>query len=67
MSSILVTPTDKKELELLLTLLSKMRIKSQVVESEEVEDFLLGIAMLEADRTEKVSEAEIMAQINAKL
>ena len=64
MNTLLVNTKDEQELQLVQDLLSKMKIKTRILSSEEKEDIgLLGL-MKEADRTKKVTRATIMKKLN---
>lgn len=60
MVSIIINPKDKAEFKLLTQLLSKMKISSKVISTEDQEDLGLGILMKEVDRTQKISMETIM-------
>ncbi len=60
MNTLLVSPKNAKEFQLISDLFSKMKIKTKQLSLEEKEDLYLGQLMLEADRTEKVSKETIM-------
>jgi hypothetical protein len=60
MNTLLISPKNDKELQLLSDLFSKMKIKTKILSFEEKEDLYLGQLMLEADRNEKVSKETIM-------
>lgn len=63
MESLIVTPRNKAEFQLIFDLLQKMRISNRVLTDEEKEDLGLGLLMKEVDRTQKVSREEIMAKL----
>jgi len=67
MSSIIITPSDQKELKFLLSLLEKLKVPNRVLEAEELEDLGLALAMKEADQEDKVSEKDIMDLLKSKL
>lgn len=60
MNSILISPKSENEFNLLISLLSKMKIAKKVVSEEEKEDLGLAMLMKKADRTKKVSKEEIL-------
>ena len=64
MDTILVSPKDNKEFQLISDLFSKMKIKTKVLSTEEKEDLILGELMKEADRTQKVSRETIMKKLS---
>ncbi len=59
MQSLLITPKDGAELELLSALLSRMNITTTVIDDDDKEDIGLGILMQEANRNEQVSRESI--------
>jgi len=63
MSSIVVNPRDKKELEFVFELLKKLGVKSKVLSDEELEDLGLAILMRDVDRTDLASEEEVMSKL----
>lgn len=63
MESLIVTPRNKAEFQLIFDLLQKMRISNRVLTDEEKEDLGLGLLMKQVDRTQKVSREEIMAKL----
>jgi len=63
MESLIVTPRNKVEFQLIFDLLQKMRISNRVLTDEEKEDLGLGLLMKQVDRTQKVSREEIMAKL----
>lgn len=64
MDTILVSPKDSQEFQLISDLFAKMNIKTKVLSSEEKEDLYFGELMKEADRTKKVSRATIMKKLS---
>lgn len=64
MDTILVSPKDNKEFQLISDLFSKMKIKTKVLSSDEKEDLYFGELMKEADRTQKVSREVIMKKLS---
>lgn len=63
MNSLLITPKNAQEFQLLTDLFSKMKIKTKVLSIEEKEDLGLSILMQDADRTERVSRESIMEKL----
>jgi len=61
--SLLITPKNVKEFQLMSDLLSKMKIKTKILTLEEKEDFALAELMKETDRTNKVSRDTIMKKL----
>ena len=59
MESVLITPKNKKELDLIKTLLDKMNISKKILSDSEKEDMTLLKLMLLEDRNDLVSEKEI--------
>ena len=66
MTSILITPKTKSELELLSRLLKKLKIAAFYFYDEEKEDIGLRILMQEADRTKTTNKSKIMRNLRAK-
>ena len=64
MESVIITPRNKKELEFVSNLLSKLGINSKKLTLEDKEDLGLSLAMREADRTKKVSEKIVMKKLS---
>ncbi|RKQ42633.1 hypothetical protein BXY85_3244 [Roseivirga pacifica] len=64
MSSIVINPKSSEELKFISELLKKLGVKSKVLSDEDSEDLGLALLMREADRTETVSEEEIMSKLN---
>ncbi|MDR0737587.1 MAG: hypothetical protein LBF39_00775 [Prevotellaceae bacterium] len=60
MHTIVVTPQSEKEYSFLLHFLKEKRIRSSIFTGEDKEDAGLLKMMMEVDRTDKVSENEIM-------
>lgn len=63
MSSIVVHPKDKKELEFIAQLLKKLGIKSKVLSESDKEDIGLSLLMNEVDVSEKVAEEEVLYKL----
>jgi len=59
MESVLITPRDKNELNLIKTLLEKMNISKKNLSDTEKENWALLKLMLQADRNNLVLEKEI--------
>ncbi len=60
----IVQSEDKANLKLLAELARKMGIQFKVLTEEQKEDIGMGLLMKEADRSQKVSEEEIMRKLN---
>ncbi|MEM1119629.1 MAG: hypothetical protein AAGJ18_04230 [Bacteroidota bacterium] len=67
MSNIVIQPTDQKKLQFLLSLLDKLGVNSRIIGDETLEDIGLSLAMKNVDRTDKVSESDVMDLLNATL
>lgn len=65
MSTLVITPQNKSELDLLIALLKKMQIHVAVIDEDEKEDMGLVLLMKEADRTDKVSRESIIAKLKS--
>jgi len=63
MSSIVVSPKSKKEFEFIAQLLEKLGVESKVLTNEDSEDLGLAILMKDVDRSDFVSEDEVMAKL----
>ncbi len=66
MQSLLITPRDQAELDLLANLLARLNIATTIVEEEEEEDIRLGMLMAETNRSEQVSRESIFEVLRAK-
>ncbi len=60
----IVQSEDKANLKLLAELARKMGIQFKVLTEDQKEDMGMGLLMKEADRSQKVSEEEIMRKLN---
>lgn len=65
MSSIVVSPKSQKEFQFVSELLNKLGVRSKVLSDEELEDLGIAIMMKDVDRSEVVSEDEIMRKLKA--
>ncbi|WP_370087865.1 hypothetical protein [Ekhidna sp.] len=63
MDSIVINPKNREELKLIKTLLAKMKVKSKILTEEEMEDLGLSILMRDIDRTDTVSEKDILSKL----
>ena len=59
MESVLITPRDKDELNLIKAILERMNISQKILSDSEKEDLALLKLMLQADRNDFVSEKEL--------
>ena len=59
MQSLLITPKDEAELELLSALLARLNIAITVLTEDDQKDVSLGILMQEPDRSEHVSHESV--------
>jgi len=65
MSSIVVSPKSQKELQFISELLNKLGVRSKVLSDEELEDLGLSVMMRDVDRSEVVTEDEVMKKLKA--
>ena len=63
MSSIVINPKSSKELKFISELLKKLGVKSKVLSDEDTEDLGLSLLMKDVDRSDIVSEDEVMAKL----
>ncbi len=63
MSSIVVNPKSQQELKFLSELLKKLGVESKVLSDEDVEDLGLAVLMKDVDRSDSVSEDDIMKKL----
>lgn len=63
MSSIVVSPKNQKEFQFVSELLNKLGVRSKVLSDEELEDLGLAVMMKEIDRSEVISEDEVMKKL----
>lgn len=59
MPSLMITPKDEGELELLSALLSRLNIATTLIDDEDREDIGMGLLLQEGDRTQSVSREAI--------
>ena len=59
MQSLLITPKDKAELELLSALLARLNVATIAIDEAYREDIGLGMLLQEADRSEHVSRESV--------
>jgi hypothetical protein len=63
MSSIVINPKSSQELKFIEELLQKLGVKSKVISDEDTEDLGLSLLMKNVDRSDLVSEDEVMAKL----
>lgn len=63
MSSIVINPKSKKELQFISELLDKLGVSSKVLSDEELEDLGLSLLMKDVDRSDIATEEEVMAKL----
>ncbi|MFY0598576.1 MAG: hypothetical protein JXR03_02815 [Cyclobacteriaceae bacterium] len=63
MSSIVINPKSSQELKFISELLKKLGVKSKVISDEDTEDLGLSLLMKDVDRSDVVSEDEIIAKL----
>lgn len=63
MSSIVVNPKSQQELQFLSELLKKLGVDSKVLSDEDSEDLGLAILMKDVDRSDIVSEDDIIKKL----
>jgi len=63
MNSIIVTPKNARELQLIRELLDKMNVTNKILTLEQKEDMGLVLLMNKSDRNRKVSRATIMKKL----
>jgi hypothetical protein len=63
MSSIVINPKSSQELKFITELLQKLGVKSKVISDEDTEDLGLSLLMKDVNRSDVVSEDEVMAKL----
>lgn len=63
MSSLIISPKNAKELQLVRELLDKMKIRNKLLTTGEKEDLGLSALMSKTDRNKKVSRDTIMKKL----
>ncbi|MEQ8361949.1 MAG: hypothetical protein RIF39_01010 [Cyclobacteriaceae bacterium] len=63
MSSIVVNPKSQQELQFLSELLKKLGVDSKVLSDEDSEDLGLAVLMKDVDRSDIVSEDDVMKKL----
>ena len=66
MKTIVIQLKDNADAELISGLLKKMRIRSRVLATDDMEDVGLGEMMLKVDRSEKVSREIVMQKLGGE-
>ena len=64
MSSIVINPKSSKELKFISDLLKKLGVESKILSDEDTEDLGLSLLMKDVDRSDTVSEDEVMDKLN---
>ena len=65
MSAIVINPKSSQELKFISELLQKLGVQSKVISDEETEDLGLSLLMKDVDRSNVVSEEEVIAKLKA--
>jgi len=65
MSSIVISPKNKQELQFISKLLQRLGVNSKVLSNEDTEDLGLSLLMKEADRSDFATEDEIMSKLKS--
>jgi hypothetical protein len=65
MSSIVISPKDPNEFKFLKNLLEKLGVKSKVLSDEDIEDLGMSVLMKDADRSDRVSESEVINKLKS--
>ena len=65
MDALLITPQNEADFKLISDLLARLNITPTILAEEDLEDMGLVELMKEADLSEKVSRAEIMAKLTS--
>lgn len=63
MSSIVINPKSSQELKFIAELLQKLGVKSKVISDEDTEDLGLSLLMKDVDRSDVVTEDEVMTKL----
>ena len=66
MKTMVIQLKDDAEVQLISSVLKKMRIQSKVLTIDDIEDIGLGEMMLKVDRSKKVSRELIMNKLSEK-
>ena len=65
MSAIVINPKSSQELKFISELLEKLGVQSKVISDEDTEDLGLSLLMKDVDRSDVVSEEEVIAKLKA--
>lgn len=65
MKALVITPKNDNEFKFVAALLKKLGVGTSTVRKEELEDIGMSKLLREADKTKKVSRAEIMKKLSA--
>lgn len=66
MSSIVINPKDPNEFKFLKSLLEKLGVESKVLSDEDIEDLGMSLLMKDTDRSDRVSESEVINKLKSK-
>ena len=64
MRSLLVSPKNQKELQLIQELLNKMNINNKILSTEDKEDLGMGVLMKDVNKNKRVSRSAIMKKLS---
>jgi hypothetical protein len=65
MKALVIKPKNNSEFKFVSDLLKKLGVGSSVLSLEELEDMGMGKLLRSADKTKKVSRAEVMKKLSA--
>ena len=63
MSAILVQTKNENDLQFISSLLKRMKVKTKVMDDEELEDLGLSVLIRDVDRTKKISEESVLRKL----
>jgi hypothetical protein len=63
MNSIIINPKSQKEMQFLTELLNKLGVSSTILSDEQKEDIGLSLLLSEVDRSDFISEEEVMSKL----
>jgi len=66
MNSIVINPKDPNEFQFLKSLSDKLGVQSKVLSEEELEDMGMAVLMKDTDRSDRISEADVMDKLRSK-
>jgi len=66
MNPIVINPKDPNEFQFLKSLLEKLGVKSKVLSDEDMEDLGMAVLMKDTDRSDRVSEADVLNKLKSK-